>query len=140
MKLNRATLSRLVPAVAVAGVLALSYIAQAPTLASNNNVGYGYANNCGVKGDGFHDHGKACPNRPFPGKGKGLTTAAIGNGNPSSETTGGTASNTGRKSAANQSATALSTVSGGDTDAQSQGKSNGHGKGLSRGKGPKAPS
>ena len=134
MKLNRATLSRLVPAVAVAGVLALSYIAQAPTLASNNDVGYGYANNCGVKGDGFHDLGKACPNRPFPGKGKGLTTAAIGNGKPSSETTGGTAGNTGRKSA-NESATTLSTLSGGNTDTQSQGKSSGHGKGLSRGKG-----
>jgi len=91
MSLNRPTLSRLVPTVAVAGVLAPSYIAQAPTHASNNNVGYGYANNCGVKGDGFYDHGKACPNRPFPGKGNGLTTAAIGNGNPSSHTTGGTA-------------------------------------------------
>ena len=67
MSLNRPTLSRLVPTVAVAGVLAPSYIAQAPTHASNNNVGYGYANNCGVKGDGFYDHGKACPNRPFPG-------------------------------------------------------------------------
>ena len=39
MKLNRATLSRLVPAGPVAGVLALSYLAHAPTLASNKDVG-----------------------------------------------------------------------------------------------------
>src|SRR5437588_2719802 len=33
------------------------------------------ANNCGVKAGyafAFHDHGKPCPNRPFPGKGKGV--------------------------------------------------------------------
>src|SRR5205807_10256058 len=117
-----ATLRMLVPAFSVAGVLALSFFAPQHPIGSTNAVGYGYANNCGVKGDGFHDHGKACPNRPFPGKGKGLTTAAIGNGNPSSETSGGTAANTGRKSRGNEGATTLGTVSSGDTDNQSQGK------------------
>jgi hypothetical protein len=24
-------------------------------------------NNCGIKGDGTHDHGKTCPNYPYPG-------------------------------------------------------------------------
>src|SRR5438445_8961276 len=72
MKVNSATLRRLVPAAAVAGVLAISYMAQPPSLASNSDVGYGYRNNCGVKGDGFHDHGKVCPNRPFPGHGTGV--------------------------------------------------------------------
>jgi hypothetical protein len=33
-------------------------------------AGTGYK--CGVKGIGYHDHGKLCPNRPFPGKGVGL--------------------------------------------------------------------
>jgi hypothetical protein len=32
----------------------------------NGAVG-GYGNDCGIRGDGTHDHGKACPNRPFPG-------------------------------------------------------------------------
>ena len=70
--LSRTTLIRLIPAGVVAGVLALSYSVQPPALASSGDVGYGYANNCGVKGDGFHDHGKPCPNRPFPGHGKGV--------------------------------------------------------------------
>ena len=78
--ISGATFRRLIPAGAVAAVLAFSYMAQAPTLASNNDVGYGYRNNCGVKGDGFHDHGKVCPNRPFPGQGHGLTVA-LSNGN-----------------------------------------------------------
>src|SRR5216684_949091 len=69
---NGENLRRLIPAFVVGGVLAFSFLAQAPSLASNNDVGYGYRNNCGVKGDGFHDHGKVCPNRPFPGQGTGV--------------------------------------------------------------------
>src|SRR5437879_5374563 len=37
-------------------------------------------NNCGVKagyGYAFHDHGKPCPNRPFPGQGVGLAKFGI---------------------------------------------------------------
>src|SRR5438046_7849147 len=67
-----ATLRMLIPAFAVAGVLALSFLAPPQLLGSTSGVGYGYANNCGVKGDGFHDHGKVCPNRPFPGHGTGV--------------------------------------------------------------------
>src|SRR5437773_2254831 len=66
------TLRRLIPAFVVGGVLLASFLAQVPSLASNSDVGYGYGNNCGVKGDGFHDHGKVCPNRPFPGHGNGV--------------------------------------------------------------------
>ena len=69
-----ATFRKAIPAAAVGAVLALSYVMQVPSLASNAGSGYGYANNCGVKGDGFHDHGKLCPNRPFPGKGKGVAS------------------------------------------------------------------
>jgi hypothetical protein len=61
---------RLIPAGAVAAVLAVSYLAPLPSLASNGAGGFGY--NCGVKGYGYHDHGMPCPNRPFPGKGEGL--------------------------------------------------------------------
>jgi hypothetical protein len=59
------SLRRLIPASGVAAVLALSFLAPVPSQASN-------LNNCGVKGYGYHDHGKVCPNRPFPGNGKGL--------------------------------------------------------------------
>src|SRR5881397_565876 len=77
---NGATLRRLIPAFVVGGVFAFSFLAQVPSLASNNDAGYGYGyrNNCGVKGNGYHDHGKVCPNRPFPGQGKGLTEAVEG--------------------------------------------------------------
>ncbi len=52
---------------------AVGFTAPLPAQASN-------VNNCGVKGGyayggyayAFHDHGKPCPNRPFPGKGEGL--------------------------------------------------------------------
>src|SRR5437868_1198091 len=73
MNLSKSEVARrLMPAIVVGGVLVASFLAQAPSLASNNDVGYGYANNCGVKGDGMHDHGKVCPNRPFPGHGFGV--------------------------------------------------------------------
>ena len=72
--INTANLRRIIPGIVVAGVLAFSALAQVPTLASNGGSGY----NCGVKGNGYHDHGKVCPNRPFPGQGKGLTEAVEG--------------------------------------------------------------
>ena len=72
--INAANLRRIIPGIVVAGVLAFSALAQVPTLASNGGSGY----NCGVKGNGYHDHGKVCPNRPFPGQGKGLTEAVEG--------------------------------------------------------------
>jgi hypothetical protein len=90
---NGELLRRLTPALVVGGVLVASFLAQAPSLASNNDVGYGYANNCGVKGDGMHDHGKVCPNRPFPGHGFGALvklgisgTAPVAHGSGATET------------------------------------------------------
>ena len=62
-------LRRLIPASVIAIVLALSYLAPLPSFASSGGVGY----NCGVKGIGYKVNGKACPNRPFPGQGKGIT-------------------------------------------------------------------
>src|SRR5881392_3550644 len=61
---------RLIPAAAVAAVLAASMMVPVSTLASSTN-------NCGVKGYGYHDHGKVCPNRPFPGKGVGLAKFGV---------------------------------------------------------------
>ena len=65
--MKRLLIRKLFPASIVAVVLAFSYIAPLPSAASNGVGGYG--NNCGVKGTGYHDHGKVCPNRPFPGRG-----------------------------------------------------------------------
>src|SRR5437867_10385391 len=67
-----AKLRRVIPAGAVIAILALAYLAPLPADASK-------VNNCGVKGGyayagyafAFHDHGKPCPNRPFPGRGAG---------------------------------------------------------------------
>src|SRR6266851_2689843 len=65
MALPGVSFKRLLPAAAVAAVLAASFMAVPPSLASSTN-------NCGVKGYGYHDHGKVCPNRPFPGHGIGV--------------------------------------------------------------------
>src|SRR5213594_2968223 len=70
--IDRVKLRRLIPAGVVALVIAFAYMAPLPAEASKTN-------NCGVKGGyayggyafAFHDHGKPCPNRPFPGHGKG---------------------------------------------------------------------
>ena len=64
---KRSLLRRLIPAAAIAGVLAFSALNPVSTLASNGVSGY--INNCGIHGSGYHDHGKVCPNRPFPGHG-----------------------------------------------------------------------
>jgi hypothetical protein len=71
--IDGATLRRLIPAAAVTAVMALSLMAPSAVMGSTTNVAYGYGNNCGVKGYGTHDHGKLCPNRPFPGRGAGLS-------------------------------------------------------------------
>jgi len=61
---------KLIPALGVTGVIVLAALAPIPSLASSTN-------NCGVKGYGYHDHGKVCPNRPFPGKGVGLAKFGV---------------------------------------------------------------
>ena len=71
--ITAANLRRFIPAGAVAAVLAFSWFGTQPSLASNGGTGY----NCGVKGIGYHDHGKVCPNRPFPGHGVGLAKFGI---------------------------------------------------------------
>ena len=81
--INTANLRRIIPGIVVAGVLAFSALAQVPTLASNGGSGY----NCGVKGNGYHDHGKVCPNRPFPGRGEGVTEAVEGTQSEANGTT-----------------------------------------------------
>jgi hypothetical protein len=132
---NGENLRRLMPAFVVGGVLAFSFLAQAPSLASNNDVGYGYRNNCGVKGDGFHDHGKVCPNRPFPGQGIGvmriLGISIVGSeshvktsGHPNSKV----------RSEINVTATSSNTSKAEDGD-DSVGLVNGHGNGHGHGKG-----
>ena len=63
-----ARLRRLIPVGGVAAVLAVAYMAPLPAEASK-------LNNCGVKAGyayAYHDHGKPCPNRPFPGMGNGV--------------------------------------------------------------------
>jgi hypothetical protein len=89
-------------------------------------------NNCGVKGYGYHDHGKVCPNRPFPGKGEGLekflggegTTEGTKGGNNAKTETEGIAITT----------TDNDTVATGGGVTLSLGKSHGHGKGHGHGK------
>ena len=129
MKLiNGETLRRLMPAFVVGGVLLLSLMAQVPSLASNNEVGYGYRNNCGVKGDGMHDHGKVCPNRPFPGHGFGVLRI-LGSGGAAPEgTTESTTSNKPGKVHSHGGVTAAS-VSTNSADMSAASSNKQHGKG-----------
>ena len=128
MKLiSSARLRRLIPAGAVAAVLAFSYLAPLPSAASSVG-GFGY--NCGVKGFGYHDHGKPCPNRPFPGKGKGLTkllpagaSTALGNGSVKSHRNGNPSS-----------LGAQDSTTSSDEDVASVGKGHAWGRGHGRGK------
>src|SRR5437899_5430724 len=85
--INRAKLRRLIPAGVVAAVIAFAYMAPLPAEASKTN-------NCGVKGGyayggyafAFHDHGKPCPNRPFPGQGNGILKFLINGLTPATVT------------------------------------------------------
>jgi len=128
------TLRRLIPAFVVGGVLLASFLAQVPSLASNSDVGYGYRNNCGVKGDGFHDHGKVCPNRPFPGHGTGVLRI-LGISITESEGDSKTAGHLNSKARSEINVTAIeSEASSTAEDADSSvGLVNGHGRGHSKG-------
>jgi hypothetical protein len=97
-------------------------LAPLPSEASNGQGGIGY--NCGVKGYGYHDHGKPCPNRPFPGKGEGLAKFGI------AVSTGG---DEGTVTTSLQN-TEDATPSQGNGDTSS-GNSHAHGQGNSRGRG-----
>ena len=126
MRVPGATLRRLIPAAAVAAVLAASLMVPVSTLASSTN-------NCGVKGYGYHDHGKVCPNRPFPGKGVGLakfgilSVHEIGNGKVAKSIT----SLEIRAAATAATSTSVKTNTRG-SDAKLA-HSHGNGRGLSRG-------
>ncbi len=124
----------LLPACAVAAVIAVSL--QGPLALTASGVGYG-GYNCGVKGNGYHDHGKLCPNRPFPGKGKGLLIA-VQNGNTSpagntNATSGGNDTTTADDEDTTTTANDTTLVTGGAPS--SPGKGHGHGKGHGRGNG-----
>src|SRR6266702_2135325 len=121
--ITAANLRRLIPASIVAAVLAFSWLGPLPSFASNGGTGY----NCGVKGIGYHDHGKPCPNRPFPGHGFGLLKFGIDITRPSH--------GHGKESAQLSTTTTTSSTSVNDeattdsdnADATSPGKSHGHG-------------
>ncbi len=117
--ITAANLRRLIPATAVAAVLAFSWLGPLPSLASNGGTGY----NCGVKGIGYKVNGKVCPNRPFPGKGEGIEKFTGTN----------TAESVGAKTLSNASNTTSDL--GGDNSATGSGQSHGQGKGHGHGHG-----
>ena len=134
--INGAKLRRIIPAGAVTAVLALAYLAPLPSAASS-------VNNCGVKGGyayggysfAFHDHGKPCPNRPFPGKGKGITKF-LPNGIATSVGNGSAASH--GKTKTQLSSDESTATSGIDADTLSTGKGHAWGKGHGKGRGKTA--
>ena len=131
--INRAKLRRLIPAGVVAAAIAVAYMAPLPAEASKTN-------NCGVKGGyayggyafAFHDHGKPCPNRPFPGKGKGVLKFLVTGITPAATPT--QAATKSHKSSHGEGANTVSANDATTADAVTQvtkspGKSHGHGKG-----------
>ena len=116
--LSGSAIRKLIPALAVGAVLAFSFMAQTPSLASSTN-------NCGVKGYGYHDHGKPCPNRPFPGHGNGVERILNGGTTVSSET-GSSQGSPKNKTTSDNSSSAAGIEDSDTSDSQSQ---KGHGKG-----------
>jgi hypothetical protein len=126
---KRQILRRLIPAVSVASVIGFSFIAQGPTLASSTG-------NCGVKaGYGYatHDHGKPCPNRPFPGRGEGVERILAGIG----ETPSSTSPTNGKSKNSIQGTSTTSDMDEllAQTKASVHGKAGIHGRGHAEGKG-----
>ena len=117
------TIRRLLPGLAVLAVLAFSFFAASPSLASSTN-------NCGVKGYGYHDHGKVCPNRPFPGHGFGVL-AKLGTGLAPSESSATTTAQIEAKVHSNTNVTANAS---GSSESSKASKSHGHGNGHARGR------
>jgi hypothetical protein len=117
-----ATIRGLIPAAAVIGVLAFSFLVPPSSLVSSENIAFGYGNNCGVKGYGYHDHGKPCPNRPFPGKGKGVTDISSDNSTLSQSTTGKST----KTSEVDDDATTVGLNTTSASDELTQSTSNGH--------------
>jgi len=120
----------LIPAGAVTTVLALSFLGPLPADASK-------VNNCGVKGGyayggysfAFHDHGKPCPNRPFPGKGEGLEKFLGGAATTDTDTKTTVVASTGSGTTEDiDSSTSLGIVTS-SAKGHGHSKSHGHGKG-----------
>jgi hypothetical protein len=130
-RLGGPALRRLIPAIAVAAVMGFSYLAQVPSAASVRDVGYGYGNNCGVKGSGYHDHGKVCPNRPFPGK--GVDKSAVSDNTVSKVSSEATAAATTANTSSDNTTTAVTEDSQSAVKSRGQGKGKGHGKGHGKG-------
>jgi hypothetical protein len=107
--------------------MGFSYLAQVPSAASVRDVGYGYGNNCGVKGSGYHDHGKVCPNRPFPGK--GVDKSAVSDNTVSKVSSEATAAATTANTSSDNTTTAVTEDSQSAVKSRGQGKGKGHGKG-----------
>src|SRR5437773_12540043 len=125
MRVPGATLRRLIPAAAVAAVLAASLMVPVSTLASSTN-------NCGVKGYGYHDHGKVCPNRPFPGHGTGVLRILASGLVPSWNTVDVTAQTKGKvRTQVNVTASSGSKHSNSSTAIV---RGHGHGRGLALGR------
>ncbi|HET9410400.1 MAG TPA: hypothetical protein VFO75_00825 [Candidatus Dormibacteraeota bacterium] len=115
--MSPAKLRRVMPLAVVTAILAVAYMAPLPADASKTN-------NCGVKagyGYAFHDHGKPCPNRPFPGKGKGIANFPA--------VTGGTSSPSGGSPASVLSDNDAQSLNA-PSDTTADGKGHGHGKAL----------
>lgn len=133
------TLRRLMPGLAIAAVLALSYLMPSTAFGASDPDGFGYGNNCGVKGYGYHDHGKPCPNRPFPGQGKGVLRILHGalTGDEDKNETGGSGGTStksqGTNSHGKSQVTATVTNTAGATSAGSTKGHNGHGKAKGHG-------
>ena len=131
--MSGAKLRAIGPAIAVTAVVALAYLAPLPADASK-------VNNCGVKGGyayggysfAFHDHGKPCPNRPFPGKGEGLEKFLGGAATTDTDTKTTTPAGKGNTTAVDNDLP--TSVSNAGTASPGKGHG-GHGKGHGRGQG-----
>ena len=129
--IRRQAFRRLMPAFTVAGILAIAFIAPPPALAKSTG-------NCGVKAYGAygyatHDHGKPCPNRPFPGHGIGVIRITAGLAGTSQEDNPATPSST-SKSKTSTVTTSVTTVIESDSSTGSQSASHGHGHGTASAK------
>ena len=126
--IRRESLRRMMPAFVVGSILVAAFVAQPPVLAKSTG-------NCGVKAYGYatHDHGKPCPNRPFPGHGIGVIRIMAGLGGSSQEDNPTTLANTSKtKSKTGPVTTSAETVIESDTSARFQSASHGHGHGSGK--------
>ena len=138
------TLRRFWPAIAVTALITVSLLAPTAPMGASENVKFGYGNNCGVKGYGYHDHGKPCPNRPFPGQGRGnhhfdqeIPSSEDMTSSETTETSEATTGNSTKTSHGNGNSQTVTETGTSATTDQSLGKGHngkGHGTGKHHGK------